>query len=246
MNQIENKLTPAANNALEEILKDYKEQILISAEKSASEVTNEIREISIRDILNGVESLDISLKDKKKKAYERRILLIGVIGVTYAFTGQIFNFIYNKESINNTFNIVGLVGIIIALFALFYFLYRSNRQSSRRSFSKFNTNSNQDDLSLIFIKKWTQIELLAKDIMASTFGESKANMPISFLFEFLIDRKLLDEKDFYALKILLQKRNEILHSEKEFNESELKENIIIADQIFEKLRITSKSTGRRE
>lgn len=239
--KIENKLTPAAKSALEEIIKDYREQILLSASRIAVDVTGKLEEISIRDILKAIEETDIKIKSKKTRIKDRLYATLMLAGLFYSFIGVTFTVIYPADNLlYRPAIIVSFVGIIIAISA--YFIQRFKRNAiytlqDKRSYYKNDLRH----LSFIFTSNWSIIEIELRDLFSATFGESNASIPLFKMFGMFISKSILTEKDAIALKNLLDMRNNIMHAYREFSTDELQFAIKETEKWIDKLRKTSTS-----
>ncbi|TSA26423.1 MAG: hypothetical protein D4R67_07760, partial [Bacteroidetes bacterium] len=114
---IEQQLTPAAKDALENAITEYKNSILEKASEISSEITGNVKEISIRDIMEAVDRY--YLRKKRSEFYElkqkRYSLLLAMAGAIYAIAGLIIYFVQNRKvSFNTDLGIIITIsGIII-------------------------------------------------------------------------------------------------------------------------------------
>lgn len=236
---IEEKLTPAARDALDELITNYRDQILFNAMDSATELPGELEEISVRDIISGIEKTKSKVIDRKWDLRTRMLRTLMLVGIIYAFIG-IGYYIYTNLEVNFAQQ-VGLIaafaGLSISLVS--YFLLNIYKEKYRFSVSAseyskiepFKANLEQE-----LVRKWGDIELSSRDLIASIFGESKANLSLTSILEFLLKKEILNENDYIISKRLLEMRNKILHEGKEFNKVEIENSIKMASKILDKIR----------
>ena len=118
-NPLESKLTPAAKEVLIEMVEDYRLQLLKEANKSASDITGEVREISVRDLLETLQKLESPKTNKRASLFERVL-------ITYAFSGIFTNlasYMFSRYATSQIIDSIGFAGALMALFSLsLYFL----------------------------------------------------------------------------------------------------------------------------
>lgn len=211
-NDILNKLTPSANQALDEITEEIKLKILEEAFTIALQKNLGDKEISLSDVLN---AKDLILKEPQKKENlesKRRkfYYLVGVSGILYAIIG-LFIFIYQNKNFNLS-NDIGLIitalGLTISFFVLFYQQMIDRRYSINKSIS--NSRTDQETENFEIVKKWQVIERLARDIMLKNgYDENKSNS-FNNIHKFINEQiDTPDNKE--KLLALLKARNRILH-----------------------------------
>jgi uncharacterized protein YutE (UPF0331/DUF86 family) len=235
---LDRQLTPAARQVLDELVSEYRNQILLGARESASELTGEVQEISVHDIIEGV--------NRRRTDYPGGV------------SGELDEWLYKLIGI-----VVGLVGLSVSLYlglarslepelriALFtsflgfgtaglvYFYSKVKKSRQLRSELKSSLEQIASGYSLSFIKKWQLIEMTIRDLVASRFGESSADEPISVLIVMLHQDGVLDQKDGIILKDLLSARNKVLHEGLEIERDEFEMLSRYADRILSKLRKT--------
>ncbi len=208
---LENKLTSAARRALDELVEDYRNQVLLGAIQAASSVTGEVQEISIRDILSGMTRSRIKTNIYLNR--EERLAQIGLFaGIVYAILGFGFVIFQGNLLVSPSQLIgysVGFAGIILSMFSYFYPKLRRPRYSTQAEESQYGLPVT--NLSLLFIQQWQRIELTARNIIALRSGESSANKPISLLVEELRQNGDLNSDEEKTLRELLDFRNRIIH-----------------------------------
>lgn len=240
---IENKLTPAARRALDDFVDEYRQQILLEAEKSATSPTGDIQEISVKDVLSGAERRR-DAKQNRQLLIQRVLRLYSVIGIIMIFF-SVFYYLYKftpflQDSVSTVIFAIGFTGAILALSpTLFGFLFPRLSDSTGANNLKQSTSDNASAASVEFIIRWRDIELEARNLMAAKLGESNATEPISRVFVRLEKEDILDKVDLEKLRNLLDIRNKIAHSGLNLPRSEVNIYIKDANQIIEKMKALS-------
>jgi hypothetical protein len=243
-NPLEYKLTPAAKEVLFEMVEDYKIQLLKEANKSASDITGEVREISVRDLLETLQKFE-SPKINKRAALIERILIIYVfIGILTALIGYIFTR-YTTSQFSDT---VGLAGSLLALLSLSLYFINTQHRITIGSLvvSKRDTSFDTKDYSMLFPLKWIEIETLSKEVIAYYIGESNVDkMTIRDLINNLQKFHVLNSADSELFLRLLEKRNSVVHSRAfEMSATEYKELEDCANIVLKKLQFAKDSTSQ--
>ena len=215
-NSVESKLTPAAREALEELLTDIRRQLLSNAEKMAYSASGEIREITVRDVFKSFELFGMKHKDEK---YEQ----IKIISISLIFVGLlavvISLFLAVNKTIFENWVLPYIFGItIISAGAVFFMRYRQLVHKVRREWEADNI-TNQGDYSMILVNRWQEFELELRSFVSNNFGESQADTPISKSIRLLIDKNVISLSEGKILVDALRKRNEILHEGQELSRS---------------------------
>ncbi|MEW5870755.1 MAG: hypothetical protein AB1894_15890 [Chloroflexota bacterium] len=234
---LESKLTPAAEEVLDELIKDYRLQLLKEANKSASDITGEVREISVRDILDALQKMESFGTSKRAKFIERLFIMYAFLGMIMSLIGYIMNqFLLLPSYLPE---ILSLVGALLALFSLSAYYLNTKRVVSFDSLlsSKRDSTSDTNDYSMLFISKWRDIEILSREVISYLIGESNVgNMPIRDLLNNLLKFQIISQSDSKLYLKLLDKRNSLVHSKTvELSASEYSELESIADLIIKKL-----------
>lgn len=243
----EDRLTPAARKALEDLLEDYKTQVLLGAIKSASSVSGNIEEISIRDIYSGMNEAfakeNTILTTKQKKTDQ--VLWIGVAYTIIGFVvGIAVNLFSNSwvEGLDLPITIL-FTGIGTAGIALTVISYLRTRQFERQSLVQDNVMTAEFEL----IQAWRDIEIVSKKFVASYSGESKAEKPLSQLIQELRRTKVISREEENKMLELLQIRNQLVHgvSSHTYDDLMLKVRVDEAKKLLDKLqRVLSEEQER--
>jgi len=233
---LESKLTPAAREALEELVESYRDQILIGAMRSAASFTDEVAEVPVRDILTSVNRGEARPRRPSSELLDRLWRMAIPAGIVYAIAGfgyfVLRSFKVRFEPIETASFAVGLVGLVMSLIGYYYSrqrrldtVYQRALWGELRSF----------DRSMLLVQEWRNIELAARSLVASHLGESVADKPISILIDELYRSGILTKEDVRRLRDLLSRRNRILHDNVELERNELELALREASRILSKL-----------
>ena len=222
--QIEQKLTPAARQALDELLEDYKRQILRGAEDSASRLTGEFREISLHDIVASLNKTRIRPLLLESKSKTERLLTIyvwtGLIIAGSGFSFFFFKDIFYAASLQERIPLLlGLTGI--SLSAIAFIALRLKRERSLALSGQTLLRSEVFDYIGLYISKWRDLEIGLRDLAALHLGESSAKEPISVLLDKLSNKAILSIDDRNRFRKLLDLRNQILHKDFQVDQNTL-------------------------
>jgi hypothetical protein len=240
--ELEDKLTPAARQALDELVEAYRNQILIGAEQAASDSIGELREISVRDIF--VSTNKEQAKDEGSDV-EFFLWLLRSGGFGFAMAGLASLFIgLTDDSLSYPFSLgiaVIMTGILFILApeiltkvtdAIISWLGIRKVTPTLSSDTKTSLDSNFE-----LLKRWREIEITLRNVIAAQSGESTAKESISALIESLGRQDLLPQEDIIKMRQVLRVRNQVAHSSSTFEERELDNALADADSLLEKLRV---------
>ncbi|WP_409562570.1 hypothetical protein [Hyphomicrobium sp. MC8b] len=209
------KLTPAARQTLEEILSDYRDEILVSAAYEAARMTGEMREISVQDIVNGAQRMARKSRMPPRSAIDKILPLYAVLGILSSMAG--FG-IYALRQLANNIDasqqlplVIVFVGVIMtaASIALIYLRKTGVLTPEFRDISRNEDN----ELFAKYLVTWRNIEVAMRNLASSKLGESVAQEPIAFLIERLQKKDVLSVDEARAFKKLLSTRNSVVHGE---------------------------------
>lgn len=210
---LESKLTPAAKEVLEELVGDYKLQLLREANKSASDVTGEVREVSVRDLFDSLQKIESYGSNKKTKLFEKFL-------ITYAFLGIIMVLVVSIMaqlgilSIYATGSFV-LIGALLAFTSLCMYYLSVKRVISIGSItvSKRDVTQEAKDYSMLFIMKWRELEILSREVVSYYIGESNIdNISVRDLLNNLLKFEVITPSESISYLKLLEKRNSLVHT----------------------------------
>ena len=239
--KLDTELTPAARQALDELVQDYRDQILLAAGRAASSPAGEITEISVRDILDAVsapESRRPPLPVRRKifadilRAYAIGGVAIAVLGLGFLLLKDVA---YRLDPTGRQVLYLSIAGLLLAFVSYMLLGVQASRGQHR---SKAWTMPDQRiaDLSVQYLRKWQQIELAARNHVATAQGESSARVPLSVLIARLSAAQVLTPQDVERLRSLTTMRNGIVHQAMEPDRSRLETAITEADEILAKIQ----------
>lgn len=237
INNNQEKLTPAACEALDELLKDLKEQILSSASRNSFALSEMPKEITVRDIMSAFQEFqgkNNNLRISHKQRYYRLLFISGIVYSAFGFLLFLLkgNWLSHFDTLQSIGLIVGLIGMLISLLSLsFSFISRSN--SLAFGFAPVE----QPFLSSsLFIQKWIEIEISIRNLISFKYGESTADKPLFSLINDLKNNSLIGTENLNRLKKLLDMRNGILHGRISPSQHEIKDLLINADELLSELK----------
>lgn len=232
--QIEQKLTPAARQALEELLEDYKRQILRGAEDSASRLTGEFREISLHDIVASLNKTGIRPLLQSKSNVERILTIYLWTGLIIAGAGFSFFFfkdiLYSASLEERIPLIFGVSGLFFSAIAFIVLRLKRGRLLALRTQTLVRSESS--DYIGLYISKWRDLEIGLRDLAALHLGESSAKEPISVLLDKLSNKAILSIDDRTRVRKLLDLRNQILHKDSQVDQNTLLTAIRDSDRLI--------------
>jgi len=235
---LDTKLTPAARQVLEEIVSEYLTQILVGAKESASELTGEVREISVHDIIGGINRSRPGRPSPLPSMIERVLNIYMVTGIVVGLTG-LFVFLYfgwvrflrSEQQLPLLASITGF-----GLSVLSYLSLRIRQSKGLRGLRlQPPVESRGIDYSMSYIQKWQDIELTARNLVASRLGESSANEPVSVLIAKLREAEILNRDDENQLRELVAVRNRVLHEGFEVDRNQFEMLLRDGDRILAKM-----------
>jgi hypothetical protein len=169
-----------------------------------------------------------------------------VIGLITAFVGFITFLVREPLKDANLAQqlpaILGLAGLIMAGAGL-AFIYLKRTRELDVTQRKLAPGEGLDELLGTYLTMWRRIEVAIRSLASTKLGESTAEEPISFLVRRLAKEKTLSKGDAEALQQLLATRNELAHSNRTAQQSDLLKSIREAQQILEKIENLSLSTA---
>ena len=202
------KLTDSAKKELDSSTKELYELLIYKAYLMAKKNNTEDKEISLSDILSAKNQLFSNeyIESKRKNSNKRKMLLLSMTGIIYAFVGIFFyifqNYSFDEKSIGL---VIAALGIMISIFSIFYFkIVRTNE----------NTIKNNDNFEKIYndfaiINRWQTIEKLGMDLMVKRGLIDKKSFSVNQIVEFLYNN--ISDISVDEFKLLLTTRNELVH-----------------------------------
>lgn len=226
-------LTPAATEALETIVGEYRQRILDEAHLRAVRVPGMEDEISVRDILESVDQMNKRRRRTRAKRFELTLEIYGILGVLIIMVGGAFLF-YGKTGLTLTITqqfalIVVITGVMMVLSPIAFRRWRAIVEAG-------STDSREPsfDASLVFIKKWQEIEKELRSAYES-FGEAGTREPISLIVKALRSKGILSDDDTETFRFLLSLRNEMLHQAHEVDKAQMDRALETAERLLSKI-----------
>ena len=227
------KLTDSAKKELDSSTKEIYELLIYKAYLVAKKKNTGDKEISLSDILLAKNQLFSNeyIESKRKNSNKRKMLLLSMTGIIYAFVGIFFyifqNYSFDEKSIGL---VIAALGIMISIFSIFYFkIVRTNE----------NTIKNNDNFEKIYndfaiINRWQTIEKLGMDLMVKRGLIDKKSFSVNQIVEFLYNN--ISDISVDEFKLLLTTRNELVHKGVKLSKEEFEITLTIADRIIYALK----------
>lgn len=233
------KLTPSANEALNETMNELHDLLITKANSIAQKGQTADKEISLRDIIEAKESLFKAKIEKEKADYRRKRMMtvISLTGALYSIVG-LFIYVYQNQQFTLEKNlglVVAFSGILIIFVGFAYTQLLSRRYEEKRLDSEYLTSENEFDI----IKRWQIIEKLGSNLMRQKGFTANESKSINDILKFL-SLKLKSDKLYMEMRELLSIRNKILHEDYELTKSERQSYLDKADKIIELLETLEK------
>lgn len=237
-------ITPAAQEALDSAVENYKNSILEKAYNSSQESPSGNPEISLRDILEAINNESFKRKRIDYVEYKRKrfISLIALSGAVYSIAGVLIYLFQNKKfTIETDLGlIIAITGIVVSFTAFIYNQYFGIRKRLIIDYKDYKEiNDINPDYKIV--ERWQTIEKLVSKAFDNDKIDARKrsfNMILEYLFN-ITDN--INDKD--RIKDLLNTRNMILHESYKLNESKRSNILAFADDLINKLeKITEPNT----
>lgn len=233
---LETKLTPAAREALDELVQDIRHQILADAELHAARVSGKVREISVRDLFDASQvrrsGTRLSFVERLVSMYAATGAIMGLGSLLYAYASLAVGGMVSRVIL-----LAGVAGILLSALSSTWLLRSRLRGFDIHPIDRLRpTPLESSDMSLLFVKRWQEIELAIRDLVASKLGESIAVEPLSILIERLRKAHILSAKDESKFRALLGLRNRILHQGEELDRTRYDLAMKDAESLILKIR----------
>ena len=235
---LENILTTAARRALDAIVEEYREQLLLGARESAARLGG-LREISVHDIVAGVLRQQSRLAGPFPTSIERLISLYVWTGLLIGLGGLcLFTFreiIKGRSPEEQLPLIVALGGFCVA--GLGYFTLRARKSRALRlALHRPTLESAAPDYVASVASQWRDLELALRGVVSERLGESAAAAPLSLLLDMLKKEGVMADSDSNRLRELLALRNNVLHGRLELTQEQLEAATRDGDRLLRRLR----------
>ncbi|MCK4411175.1 hypothetical protein KAV67_02720, partial [Candidatus Bipolaricaulota bacterium] len=233
---VEEKLTPAARQAIEELVDEYKERLLRKAVDRSVSYIGDHSEISVRDILEAWE--DVDRYSQERPTFSGKILLwYSMVGISSAI-GALAFLVASGRPFSYGYTIVlgvGIFGLVLALTSsLARYLIIRRKASLRYRVGVESRHDTPLDNQLVLL--WRDIELALRDIVAARFGESHATPKVYDLVGQLQTYGELKEEQMNGLQLVLEYRNRIVHEGYVGDYDTLREAVATAKDLLRVLR----------
>lgn len=237
MNDSALSLTPAAKQALDEFVEDYRQQIILRARDSASSLSGSPVEISLHDVVIGIKQVQ-SGRILARNSLDAVLRIYVVFGALMTISGAIAYFFQGVFSSLTTEQklaaLVAFSGLTLSTISLL--LLNVRRRRVIESMSRGLNEKDQVGLLGEFVSQWAKLELSLRDRIARQLGESKANQPISSVMYELAQRNVLSEVEIARLREILNMRNEIVHRGEVSERDSLVQSLSFVKSLEHKLR----------
>lgn len=211
--RVEGKLTNAARQALDEIVHEYREQVLLGAKESAASL-GELREISVHDVVAGLSRQQSRLSGPFPTSMERVMslyvwsgLVIGIAGLAFLLFREVMRGASPDQQLPL---LIALSGFVMA--GLGYFTLRARKSRALRlALRRPVLDPPTPDYVASLAFQWRDLELTIRNITAQRLGESAASAPLSRLIDMATVDQILTLEDGRRLREILDLRNRVLH-----------------------------------
>lgn len=230
-------LTKSAKNALDDILNEYRDNLLEEAYQNSSNTDsgNENKEISVKDVYNAQEIIERNYKNTHSRINKRKRMLF-----SFAFSGAIYIMIgaiiflvqnYSFDIQKGIGPFISLMGFFLTVFSVFLYKLNDMKENDRKKGLTIMRNYYVDDFMVV--RLWTQIERLGQKMMRlDNFETDRSN--VSSVIAYL-NSILTETGDRIKLKDILQTRNEIAHSTTKHSKAKIEEIIATENLFIERL-----------
>jgi hypothetical protein len=208
------KLTPAARQALDDAVEDFRNQILVGAEEAASQLSGVVREVSVYDVLRGLRAA--ALRPPAPPASWTQVALQFYLfaGIVLGLSGLVLLLVLSHYASLEW----GPAGVGVALLAVglafqvitgLMFLFRG-------SVATYIIERSLDSRAVVapladYTQKWVELEIGLRTVATSRFGESAAHLPLSELLRNMVSAGDLSPAQHEQILHLLRLRNAIVH-----------------------------------
>jgi hypothetical protein len=242
---VEGKLTPAARQALDELLDDYRKRVLLGASDSASTL-GDVHEISVHDIMAGLERLQADYKGRLPSLLLRILSAYIVLGIVAGLSGLVtfsYRQILQGRSVHEQLPLLfALSGFSLSAVSYAYLRLRSARGSYHQLGASMSVSPLPGYVGA-FIAQWRDLELGLREAAAARLGESGAAAPMSALVDRLINDGQLSPEDGQRMRELVRLRNQIIHQGRDISENVLLIATRDAERITTRLRLLSSAAS---
>lgn len=213
--RISQMLTPAAREALDEMVTDYRTRVLLRAHAHAARLTGEVREVAVRDLMAAGSEINLGAAARTTRIgqlsrfYTYAGLFAAILGLgIYAVGFVAGHFEITSQILGMTFFVGGMVMAATGGLVARQIVVRRVRHEMAIA----QGLPDQFEALGRFLSRWQEVEVVLRSIVAERLGESAAGEPLSALLRTLRHHEWIDAAMADELRGLLHLRNGLLHS----------------------------------
>lgn len=238
---LEQKLTPAARQVLDQLVSEYRSEILLRAGDSASELTGEVHEISVRDVVEGLTEAQSTVSARATGFLGSASGVYQVVGLTLAIAGLVLWFTsggpYGLSYLERTFIwVLVLFGLGLAVLSKLAHRFAKKRVDQIHLEKPSRQRTGYAEGPSTFLSIWQHIELRLREMAATKFGESIADQPLSVLLHAFQREEVLDAETVERVQDLLILRNRIVHTRYDLSLADLQEVTYRARETLDRIQ----------
>lgn len=230
------KLTPSAQEALDDTMRELHEILLYKANSIARKGQTADKEISLRDILEAKDSLFKAKIEREKADYRRKRLmtLFSLTGALYSLVGIVVYMYQNQDFTleKNLGLLVAFSGIVAIFIGFAYTQLLSRRYEEKQLQSESEYLTSESDFEII--QRWQIIEKLGSKLMRQKGYSTNESKSINDILKFL-SIELKSDRLYMILREILAVRNKILYEGYALSRNEKQSYLDKADKIIELL-----------
>jgi hypothetical protein len=233
INGIESSLTPAARQVLDEILNDYRREVLLHSRESAARLTGDVREIAVHDVVNALDQMRRRGLRNRSISCERVLIRSLIVGCAMAISLVLFIRVFGITDSTAVLDfILGLtLGVSSGCLAALIAVRRRRLPVLMRSENECVESDDSARLLLV----WAEIEQRLRALAASQFGESAASRPLSTIIQELVDKSLVDESESRDITTVLRARNAVAHGQLNLRTSAIRHLLNVSARLATRL-----------
>jgi hypothetical protein len=218
-------LTPAAREVLNEILVEFRGELVARAFRHASERFGEPREIGVNDLLAALgEVRGAGQTTRRQTRLERLLLVYAVAGTVVAMFGVLFA-VYDQvfTSLSAPASVSLLAATVAAVLAAVSFLLLTRLRLRAYSIEAEGREFDARDPGAVgtFLAAWIELERVIDLLAEQWFGESATREPFVRIVELLAKAVYLSPEDHQRLRELARVRNNVVHGAGDYSALQL-------------------------
>lgn len=234
-NNIHDKLTNSARQALKETIDEVTEIIIEKAYQNANNNNTADKEISLRDIIEAKEEVlynyEMSNFIHKESIQKRFAITLSIAGAVYTVLGILVYLFQNTrfDATKDLGIIITAIGILASTISIYYILIIRRKDDS----VKDNIVPKSDKSGFEIVRRWQIIEKLGTVLMLQDGVSDDSAISFNQILNYLSHK--LSAPKAYQLRKVLMARNQVVHNEVSMSKDEMEEMIKIADIIIDEL-----------